>query len=820
MTERPSRTTVTTLLLVPLLVAGGLLWGTWAAGDRLRTVEAAVVNLDEMVTVNGQPTPLGRQLAAELVDSTREQNLTWILANEEGAREGLESGRFAAVVTIPREFSASATSFTGPPAEAVHATITVETSEIIGINETALGQAIADAAAHALNDVLTSGYLSGIYLGFNELGARFIELRDGTRQLADGAALLADGTSRSADGADQLAAGLATASAGGAQLRDGVDQSADGAGRLADGADQLAAGARQLASGTGAYADGAGEFAAGVRLYADGAGQYATGSARYAEGVALYTDGVAQYVGVVNPLVVQVRALVELIPAWDAWIDDAMAWVAELPQWAAQLDARVQDVAQRLRDVLERLRDLIARGESLETAIGEHRAALDTPIPCPAELADTDGGCAAFADGVAAATAAATAAADDLVARSADWSASAAELDELFGALLAAVDRLAALSGEFAQAAPELQERLLSLTAGLPSGTLPTKADLLGLLDQFISGGDQLVTGGRELADGATQLADGATALAGGADQLGVGATRFAGGVGELGDGVGLLAGGLGRLADGVARYTSGIDQAASGSAALAGGLADLAGGAGDLSGGVGELAAGVAAGAGEIPTYTDGERATLAEVVASPIDTSTLGGIVLPRVSWASLLLVMALWLGALATYAAIRPIGRHTAYSSATNATLLWRTLGPGIAIAGAHAVLLAVLGALVVGLPPGRSAALAGALVLAAATFAAVNHALAGAFGDGGRLVSLVFLLLTLVPAITSAAPGVFDSLRPLSPLSPALDAVRAVMTGGSPTLPLLLLVAWLLLAVTASTIAVARSRTVPLRAVLAA
>ena len=53
---RPTRSWATALilLLVPLLVAGGLLWGTSRADAGLRGVQAAIVNNDEMVTVNGQ----------------------------------------------------------------------------------------------------------------------------------------------------------------------------------------------------------------------------------------------------------------------------------------------------------------------------------------------------------------------------------------------------------------------------------------------------------------------------------------------------------------------------------------------------------------------------------------------------------------------------------------------------------------------------------------------------------------------------------------------------------------------------------------------
>lgn len=803
--ERPSRSTVVALLLVPLLVAGGFLWGTWNSGDRLRTVQAAVVNLDQMVTINGQPMPLGRQLAAELVDSSREQNLTWVLANESGARDGLASGRFAAIVTIPADFSAAATSFSGPPAEAVQATLAVETSPIVGLNETALGQSIADAAANSLGHFLTGEYLKGIYLGFNELGAQFVELRDGTQLLADGAAQLADGAGQSAEGAGQLADGLGLASAGGGQLRDGADRSADGAWQLAGGANQLTAGAAELADGTGDYATGVGQFASGVVTFADG--------------VALYTDGVSQYVGVVNPIVDQARGLVELLPEWGEWLDDALAVVQDLPAWAERLDDVVQVVVAGLKDLLGGLRDLEADGAALNEALGTFRDSLgEATIPCPAEL--DAAACEAFTAGVAAAHASAAAGTDELVARSGELSGSIGELAGWVDELLAAADRLAELSAEFVEAAPGLRDQLLGLQSQLPGGSIPTKAELLDLLDQFVSGGNQILSGGADLADGASQLADGATQLAGGATQLADGVGQYATGVGQFGDGVGQLAGGLGQLADGVAQYTYGIDQAAYGSAALADGLDQLAGGAGELSGGVGQLAAGVAAGAGEIPTYTDAERENLAGVVAAPIDTSELAGLVQPRVSWASLLLVMALWLGALATYAAVRPIDPRAAFSSAANSTLLWRTLRPGLAIGAAHAVLLTLLGAVVVGLPLGRSLALAGVMLLGAAAFAAVNHALAGLFGTGGRLVSLVFLLLAVVPAVSSAAPGFFDAVRPLSPLSPALDAVRAVMTGGSPALQALLLVAWLLVGVTASAVGVARSRTVPLRAVLAA
>ena len=92
-TKRVSWRTIVGLILVPLTVAGVLLWGLWNPQDRLDSVTAAVVNLDEPVELDGQTVPLGRVLAGELIDGDAEQNFTWVLTDEEDAEAGLSDGR-------------------------------------------------------------------------------------------------------------------------------------------------------------------------------------------------------------------------------------------------------------------------------------------------------------------------------------------------------------------------------------------------------------------------------------------------------------------------------------------------------------------------------------------------------------------------------------------------------------------------------------------------------------------------------------------------------------------------------------------------------
>lgn len=90
------------LVLVPLLVAGGFLMAGLTSDHRFGQVRAAVVNLDEPITLNGKYIPLGRQLTANLVDSQRVQNLGWRLDTEANAKAGLANGSYAAMVVIRR----------------------------------------------------------------------------------------------------------------------------------------------------------------------------------------------------------------------------------------------------------------------------------------------------------------------------------------------------------------------------------------------------------------------------------------------------------------------------------------------------------------------------------------------------------------------------------------------------------------------------------------------------------------------------------------------------------------------------------------------
>lgn len=832
--------TALAVLLVPLLLAGAFLWGTWSATPRLRQVEAAVVNNDEMVEVNGQMMPLGRQLAAELVNSDREQNFTWVLADEANAEKGLANGRFAAVVVIPKEFSANATSFAGDPDDVKQAVIHVETSPVTGISETVLGQSIANASANALNRFLAREYLKNIYIGFNELGDQFVTLKDGTRQLADGSRELADGTQEAADGVAQLADGVGLLAANSGKLVSGAREAADGAGQYVDGVRQLADGLKQLGDGLNAFYMGVRTYAAGSGQFSEGMGQYASGVHDYTDGVRQYAEGVGQIVTPIRDIIAELADFIDMLPEFSDWIAELDRLADELPDKLVEFDQKVQKVVSDARELANRLETLQTRANRLNSGLAETHAWASgmasgaQTLPCPAHLAEVEGGCDAFAEGVRAGTGEAANRIAPLAAEARELKSELDDLGDLRESLLEAADRLSEASKKMADYAPQLREDIETLRGQIPEDFPGSKSELqdmvamildglnqlLGAGEQLSAGGAVLASGGSDLAAGADQLADGAFALANGAGQLATGANIAATGAGVLGSEGGKLASGLGELADGIGQYADGVEQVADGTRQAADGFVLLADGAGQLADGMGELADGIAGGADEIPSYNPDQRQNMADVVVEPVSTSGLDALVAPTVAWASLLLVAALWLGGLATWIARKALKPTNVTSTASNGQLLLHSLVPGLALVGVQAVLLAVLGVAIIKPSAGAALGATGVLLVAAVAFVSVNHALAAWGGNIGRLVSLFLLVVTTVAALAYSSPGAFAALKPLSPVTPALEALRSVMTGHSPVVPLLLLVGWTIVSVAASGAAVVRSRTVRLKDMAAA
>lgn len=498
--------TVLGVLLLPAVIGGVLVAALYNPTERLENMSAAIVNLDEPVTIDGQYTPLGRQLAAGLVEGSDDldSNLDWVLSNEDDASEGLRDGTYQAIVTIPEDFSAAATSsgqaLAGTDEAAEQALIEVTTAPDALVVDGAITSQVADVAASTLGDMLSEATLSNLLIGFTTMGDQLGDAADGAAQLATGAGEARGGAEQLATGATQLADGIGTLGDGVGQLATGAAGAADGAGELAGGITTLAAGLRGdgtdanpgLVGGAAAVADGASQLAGGVDQIDAGLNGDGT-TPGLAPSLAQLSTGLAAGVD-------QIRAT-DLVPA-------------ELETAASGATTGTQQLADGLAGLAAQCTT------AADPAFCQQLQALADAAPQIAQAAaGTEQG-----------------------------------LTQIAGAPAAMADQLAPAVGGLQQVSGGLT-RIAGATPALADGAHGLATGASGLADgatQSADGADQLAAGATTLAAGLGQLTTGAEQAAAGTPLLADGATQLSTGATTLGEGLGELAGGAGSLAGGL----------------------------------------------------------------------------------------------------------------------------------------------------------------------------------------------------------------------------------------------------------------------------
>lgn len=872
------------LVLLPVLLASVLLGATWRTDQRTARIEAAVVNNDKAVTVNKQVVPLGRQLAAQIV-ADQPDNVNWTLSDPTDAADGLASGRYAVVVTIPANFSAAATSYSA--ADTAHqATIDVTTSQTTGVLDPGVARDVAVKATDTINSMLTQTYLDNIYVGFNTLGEQFATMSQGASRLADGATQLADGTTRAAQGVAATDSGLGRLSAGAGTLAAGSPQLTSGAAGLAGGVRQYTAGTAKLVDGVGQLSAGLGQVSRGLAsatgmstAQQDQLTQLKDGAAQVATGVAGLGSGLGTYRATLDAWAAGTRLPGQVTAAAAQAGKDAVAACSTAVQAqgatiATQLTAGLD---KGLNAALPTALDQ-GLGQALPTAI---RGGLDAALPAaistglgtalPAALDPALGQAlvpaltqalvqsgipqaqaAAIAAGVApgVATGVAQGVADPVaqavsapvasgvagpvatgispalaqgVAAGVSGPVAAGVADGIGSALSGTLTgSLAQVCTGYGQAVPKATLGGFAGGAAAASTGLTTKDPATG--QSLTSGAAALATGAGQLSDGvsrlvtqlpaqaaaqAAQLKAGIDQLAGGAATASSQAQALIGGGSTLSSGAQQLATGLNRYTAGAGQLADGLSRASAGTGQLKDGMAQLDVGATTLSQGTATFAKGLAEGRSKIPSYSQGERDTLKQVVARPV-AAVADPSATPATSTA-LLLVLALWLGALASFLAIRPVPHAILSSSRPSTGLLGDTLRPGLVISTLQALALTALAAVVLtpGLP--AVAGLAAFLVFAGVVFVVVNHALAAALGWAGRVAAALLAAATTVVGLTSAVPGWVSGLAAASPLTPAMTGVRSILGNGTGLSSVVGgLVLWLVLALVTGMLVITRRR----------
>ncbi|MHB8960158.1 MAG: MMPL family transporter [Candidatus Limnocylindrales bacterium] len=826
-------------ILVPVTFAGLVTWA-WQPQPGAITIQAAVVNADTGATVTAgdgstKQLALGKDISDGLVaggsNSTSgatgasdpaasglgATGVAWTATDAQAAADGLASGLYSAVLTIPADFSQDIAAIrAGTSGSTPSATLHLETGSGGGNVATAIARSVSDAITASATRNATASYVEDVLLGVSTAQSDVTSAASSAKDVANSATSLASSASginavsgEMVSGLDKLASGTSASASGTASLVDATSQLASGTKQLASAASTLAAGASKTASGASALAAGASSLASGLaaldaqtKTLPAQTSQLASGASDLAAGVSQTVSGIESLSAGLGTLASNTTGLGSQVRALDVGAASLASGAHDLETGASQAAAAAAGVStgvSGLKSAVDAYTGSVDQLAANCTGMGGGATVCDaltaiangsaTVRDTAATVASGASQASAAAAGVATGAASTSSGADSLHSGLSQLAAGAPAIESGIASSAAGASALSAGAAQLTPGAGQLADGTGQLAAGMP---------------QLAEGVSGLSSGASQTASGATQLSTGASALASGTDKLASGLDTTAAGATKL-------ASGTKTAASGTTQLTDAISQALDGARVVQAETDQLATDGKSLSSDASKVSDSLTTTAGSMPATGTADRSQVAARVADPVTVQTTAADANPA-GIAPLAMVLALWLGALAALLAVPSMGRGRR----------WWT-GPLGAVGLATVAGLVAAGLMVAGLDLGVGIAIArlpmlvAVTLLAAAAFAMVIGALASAFGLRGWVAALLLAGLGVAasgyPFGVDALPGPLAIIRPLLPTSWAVDAIRACIesVSSSVAVDVAVLVAWLIvgaLVVLAVTVGVER------------
>ena len=350
---------------------------------------------------------------------------------------------------------------------------------------------------------------------------------------------------------------------------------------------------------------------------------------------------------------------------------------------------------------------------------------------------------------------------------------------------LAGSNKLVANNNDLNAGATKLANGVDGLGAKIPELTQGITA-LYNGTQKLKNNSALLNSGAGQLASGLGQLNGKVPALASGVDQLASGTSQLAANSGALRSGAGQLASGLGQLNSQVPTLTDGVSQLAAGTSQLAANSGKLDKGATDVHKGNKKLASALKGGADTVTKLNLGSAN--ASMFASPTKLKEKHYSYVPNYGYAlaPYMLSVALFVGCL-VFNLVYPIRRiSTEDGSATE--WFFSKVAIGALVATGNALVETVL-MMVCGLHPDHPVQMIVNAVSFSFTSMFLIMFMAMAFGNPGRFISMILLVIQLGSCggsfpieITRGMNGFFQAINPYLPMTYSVYGFREALTSG--------------------------------------
>ncbi len=342
---------------------------------------------------------------------------------------------------------------------------------------------------------------------------------------------------------------------------------------------------------------------------------------------------------------------------------------------------------------------------------------------------------------------------------------------------------LSAGANQMAGGVNQLANGSSQVTGGL--GTLSAGANqMAGGVNQLANGSSQVTGGLGTLSVGVSKLADGSKQVTGGLGSLSVGVNQMAGGVTQLADGsgqvttgIGTLNGGLNKMSTGSTQLIDGVNKLADGSGKVTDGLVKVNDGSGELAEKLGEGAEKTGEVKGTDKMY---------DMFASPVKVKTEKMAEVPNygTGFTPYFLSLGLFVGAL-LLSIVYPL-RDTVGVPKSGFSWFISKFGVLLSVGIIQAVVADVILLFGLGVEVQSIPYFILFSIVTSLAFIALIQCLVTAFGDAGRFIAIITLIIQLT---TSAGtfpleliPKFLQPFNAWLPMTYSVSGLKAVVSSG--------------------------------------
>ena len=249
----------------------GSMWDPYGDADEL---PVAVVNHDKKVKYEGKTLQVGDDLVKNLKDSG---SLDFRFVSDKKAKEGLESGEYYMIISIPEDFSKNATTLMDKNPKQMK--LIYKTNPGTNYVASKMDDSAMAKIEKSVREKVTETYVKTVFAQIKTAGSGFQEAADGSGKIESGAKKLKAGNDTIEQNLNKLASSTLTFQNGAKSLSVGLKAYTDGVAKVDSGAKSLKSGIKTLKDG--------------VAQLSSGATQLSTGSKSLKIGIAKYTNGVS-----------------------------------------------------------------------------------------------------------------------------------------------------------------------------------------------------------------------------------------------------------------------------------------------------------------------------------------------------------------------------------------------------------------------------------------------------------------------------------------------------------------------------------------------